>query len=132
MRTFLTAVVVSLVLVSCGGSDGSSSSDSDEAASEAAFEQSVMSYAKAFGLGDTDGAWATVSKRCQGIVPESEYRAAVASAGELNKGMTATDVVVEIDGDQGRATYSITEDDIGPYDQQPWRFEDGAWRWDDC
>lgn len=100
--------------------------------SEAAFQVSVSSYAKAFGLGDTDGAWATVSKRCQGFFSESEYRASVAAAGQLYKGMMATAVVVEIDGDQGRASYSTTENEIGPYDQQPWRFERGEWRWDDC
>ncbi len=96
------------------------------------FEAAVVAYVHVFATGDTEGAWATVSERCQAVVPERQYKAAVASSGQRNPEMKADNVTVEIDGDQGRATYETGVATIGPYVQRPWRHEDGVWKWDDC
>jgi len=71
-------------------------------------------------------AWTAVSERCRQQLGEEEFRASVAAAGELDSGLEATDPIVEIDGDQGRASDGTSSPDAGPYDSQPWRLEDGA------
>lgn len=92
----------------------------------------MAAYTKEFGTGDADAAWVTVSKRCKKTEPERQFRAAVLGGPALAPGMEATDVVVEVDGTQGRASYRTTGEGVGPYTEQPWRFEDGAWHWDAC
>lgn len=118
----------SAATVSSAESVGGSSVDDTTAGLEAA----VAAYTKAFGTGDADAAWATVSQRCKKTVPEGQFRAAVLGGPALRPDMVATDIVAEVDGTQGRATYKTTGEGVGPYSEQPWRYEDGAWHWDDC
>jgi hypothetical protein len=130
-------------LLACSGGTGGNESVATDGALRAAFEDAVSDqlvaafevavrdYVQAFATGDTDAAWAMVSDRCQDTVDEREYRAAVAASGELYPEMHAENIRVEVDGDQGRASYE-TGTEIGPYEEQPWRLEVDGWHWDDC
>lgn len=124
-------LAVSLFAVACSD-DGSNDRGVADDAGPGALEQAVGDYTLAFAEGDTDTAWSMVSERCRETVPEREHRASVAMAGELYPGMRAEDIRVEIDGDEGRASYGTGVEDIGTYNEQPWRFESGGWRWDAC
>ncbi len=95
----------------------------------------VMAFAAAFGVGDADQAWNTVSDRCQNIIPEADYPAIVASSAEENPGQVASNITAEIDGVTAAISYDIHKGSgefIWNYDGQKWLFSDGNWYWDAC
>lgn len=100
-----------------------------------ALEADVTAYAEAFGTGEADDAWNTVSVRCQGVVPETEYRDAVDFLSLEAPEQTASNISAVVDGDRAAVTYD-TYDGSGAfvftYTAQPWLFSDGKWHWDAC
>lgn len=133
MRRILALTLVMIAALAACNDDGTSTrSTGGGGDAAAALEAAVIAYVAAFADGDADGAWAMVSQRCRGVVPEADYRAAVIIAGGFSPEMAATRVSVEVEGDRGRASYETGVTEIGAYDEQPWRFEDGSWRWDAC
>ncbi len=91
----------------------------------------LTTYVEAFGTGDADLAWSMVSARCLGIVPETEYRNAVAAIAGEEPGLTASNISAIVYGDTAAVSYD-TSADWAPYVAQPWSFTDGKWHWDSC
>lgn len=94
--------------------------------------EAVVAYTEAFGLGDIEQVLATISERCQDIVPEAAFSGSVDYYAVLNPELTAYDVTSTIDGNRAAVSYLITDPEAPPYDGQPWLFENDAWRWDAC
>ena len=118
-------VLIAMLLLGACGMDSAHGGS----ANEQAFRDAIVSYTNAFANGDAAGAWAQVSQRCKKQIAESFYRA---TAGQGVPGLTATNIRIEVGGNLGRASYETGVAGIGPYFQQPWRFEDGQWHWDAC
>lgn len=119
------AVLVILLLAGC------SSSSKPAARPTPSLHSSVDAYTKAFGDGNGRAAWSIVSKRCRGVVDETEYRAIVAAAGVKYRGLHLTRYSESIDGSAATVDYSTTSTDL-TYDDQRWVLESGLWRWDGC
>lgn len=118
---------------SAEGDEQAGLADEPQAADEeVAVRDAVATYVSAFGEGTPDAAWALVSERCRDLIQESEYRAAVAAAGELYPDLTVdefSDIV--LDGDTAVAFYS-TNPVVEEGDGERWTRDAGTWRWDDC
>lgn len=106
--------------------------DGGESDEEAALTSAVSRYVAAFGEGDPDVAVSLLSERCADIVPVTEYRAAVAGAGELYPGLVV-DEFSDIVLDESAAVVYYTTAPVVEADQgERWVVEFGSWRWDDC
>ncbi len=98
-------------------------------------DDDFAAYTVAFGVGDADQAWNTVSDRCQNIIPEADYREIVAGYALEAPGATASNISAEIDGDTAAIsgdTHTGSGEFIFTYVDQPWLFSDGNWHWDAC
>lgn len=99
---------------------------------EAVLLTAVAEYVAAFGNGDPDAAVSLLSERCIDTIPTAEYRAAVASAGQLYPGL-ALDEVFDVVLNEGRAVvYYSTEPKVETEEGERWILESDAWVWDDC
>ena len=89
-------------------------------------------YVAAFGNGEPDAAVSFLSQRCIDTVPLDEYRAAVAAAGELYRGLVVDEFSDIIrDGDRAVVFYS-TDPIVETEDGERWIIESNTWVWDDC
>jgi hypothetical protein len=116
-----------LALASCS-SNGDSTAGPQ---TEADVAEAVAAYTDAFARGDGDAAWALVSERCRGEVPEVEHRATVAAAAELYPAMRAQEISADVAGDRATVDYRVTDLDE-TYTAQRWALEADGWLWDDC
>jgi len=98
---------------------------------EGLLKQAVEEYVAAFGKGDPDAAVSLLSERCTDTISMAEYRAAVASAGELYPGLVVDDYDVVLDEDRAVVYYS-TDPVVETEDGERWILESDAWAWDDC
>jgi hypothetical protein len=102
-----------------------------EEASEAALQVAVKAYSDAFLTGDP-AAYDLLSGRCQERLSRSRFTAMVAAAKQLyGSALPFTSYVAKASGDMARVTYTY---DVSAINQsrEPWVFENGAWREDDC
>jgi len=87
---------------------------------ESKLRQAVIDCTAAFANGNGGDAWDLVSERCRRSIDETGYRQVVAPAGIDFPELAATVAAVEVDGDQGRASYETGVQDIA-YVEQPRR-----------
>jgi len=99
---------------------------------EARLKQAVEEYVAAFGNGDPDAAVSMLSERCTDTIPLDQYRAAVASAGELFPGLVVDDFYDIVLDDDRAVVYYTTDPEIETEDGERWIIESDAWVWDDC
>ncbi len=92
----------------------------------------VAAFVDAYAEGEPGVAWSLVSGRCAAIVDEAEFRSTVSAYGVMFSRLQATDIVVRVDGEIGSASYETGVDEVGPFADQRWVREDGAWHWDAC
>ena len=112
-----------------GGVDATSES---ELSDDEILKQAVEEYVMAFGDGDPDAAVALLSERCADTEPLAQYRAAVASAGELYPGLVVDEFLdIILDDDRAVVFYS-TDPVLEAGDGERWIIESDAWAWDDC
>jgi hypothetical protein len=124
MRWTIATATVSLALVaSCGSSTATRDSDHLKAA--------VHSFSDAYLSGDDEEAYAMLSDRCQSQVDRDEFRAVVAAAKEMFGPTPIETLDVDVDGDDGSATYTYPDDALNQT-AEPWVFEDHVWHVDDC
>ena len=112
----LAAVVA---LAGCGSSSGTS----------AGLEQAVRSYSAAFLSGQGVKAAGMLSARCAVLKPQVVQAAAAAPA--LYGSAKLVSVAPTVDGERGSVTYRFDQPAIDQ-ENQPWVWEDGAWRYDQC
>jgi hypothetical protein len=99
---------------------------------ETSLDAAVRNYSDAYFGKDLDGVFGRMSTRCQGVVDKNQL------TGELmaidvnypDGTPTLTSVTVNVDGDQGHATYSYS--DGLQINDQPWALEEGTWKYDQC
>ena len=109
-----------------------STSDTAPTDDEALLKQAVEEYVGAFGNGEPDTAVALLSERCADTVPVAQYRAAVASAGEMYPGLVVDEFIdIVLDDDRAVVFYS-TDPVLEVGDGERWIVESAAWAWDDC
>ena len=98
-----------------------------------ALKTAVKQYSDAFFNGSGMGAYALLSQRCQAVNDEATFETSVVAAGQQYKGAlpVMTSISVNVTGNTGTATYSY---DRGDFDQanQPWTFERGGWKYNQC
>lgn len=98
-----------------------------------ALKTAVKQYSDAFFNGSGMGAYALLSQRCQAANNEATFETSVIAVGQQYKGAlpVMTSVSVNVTGNTGTATYSY---DRGNFDQtnQPWIFERGGWKYNQC
>lgn len=129
MNRLIPILILAALLAACSGKD----SPADRGSEEAAVRDAVSTYVVAFGDGNPDRAWAFVSERCQDSIPESEYRAGVAAAGELYADLKVDEFTeIVLDGDTAVVAYTTDPVVEGAKDDERWIQEAGTWRWDDC
>ena len=86
----------------------------------------------AFANGDPDRAVSLLSERCAETVPLDQYRAAVASSGEMYPGLVVDEFIdIVLDDDRAVVFYS-TDPVLEAGDGERWIIESDAWAWDDC
>lgn len=149
MRTTITLATAAalLALTACSSSNDdpgtpASSSPATEQqepsitptpADAAELTAAVQAYTTAYFKGDTDAAYATLSKRCQGKITAEVYGAVVKqAAADYGQDHAATDVKAEVSGELARVSYKVQGLPKFDQAQQPWTREGGAWKYDAC
>lgn len=139
---FLVGSLVAVVLGTAGCSSDSSTSASTSTTSATTTTEiptpsvprlvsAVRAYSSAYLGGDSHGAWALLSQRCQMNIAEIQYRAIVAAAKVAYGSAILESVSATTNGNQGHATYTYSDASINQQDQ-PWVFESGEWHYDNC
>ncbi|MCR6494242.1 hypothetical protein [Cellulomonas sp. P24] len=100
---------------------------------EASLDAAVRAYSAAFFAGDATEAFATLSARCAAKTDLSTYTGNLMAVQLVYKDAIPTleTVEVTVNGDSGVASYTYSDHNIDVLGQ-PWRVEDGAWRYDMC
>ena len=106
-------------------------SDDDEGSEDPALEAAVRAYSADFLAGDATAAYATLSERCHTVLEEDMYTNVVASAAEAFGDAEITDYDDDVNGNSATVSYEYDDDDLNQTDE-PWVFEDGTWKLDDC
>ncbi len=97
-----------------------------------ALQDAVRAYSAAYLGGEADVAWSILSSRCQDRLGRSEFNALVSGATALYGDAKIQDFHIdELAGTLARVTYTFDNPAINQ-DREPWSFEDGAWKEDDC
>ncbi len=95
----------------------------------------LTAFVAAFFTDDTEGAWNTVSARCQDIMDKDAYRETVAALTLVTPGGTVSDISTVIEGERAAVTYYVVDTAgtvTAPYIGQPWSFNGDVWQWDAC
>lgn len=138
------AIAATALLTACSSNDDSDTNDkpSRTATADAQDAKSgadtgdlattVETYINSLFNGHAADVYDTVSQRCVPAVGDRETFAEswedAASYGDLKAG----NVEATVDGDSGRASYTVGNRDSLTRTRQQWTMEDGAWRWDAC
>jgi hypothetical protein len=118
----IPAVLVAVVLaVGCSSSSGSAD----------ALEQAVRSYSAAFLSRQGEKAAGMLSARCSTPALHAQIVQASAAAPALYGQARLVAVQPTIDGDHAKVTYRFDQPAIDQ-ENQPWAWENGAWRYDQC
>ncbi len=143
----LVAVLLAPVIVACSSDSESddpttdtsadstvpaTASDEGLAAQQDALKDAVVAYSDAFLAGQSDDAWALLSSRCRDRLSEPEFDSLVEQgAAQYGDASLESLEVTSFAGELARVSYTYSESVINQTDE-PWGFEDGAWRNDDC
>ncbi len=141
MRYGIAVLVLLLLVAGCGGGDKASAPVASPtpapsvatagAPGEAELVAAVRAYGEACLEGRARAAWRLLSSDVQDRMTFAQYRAVVAAiAAQYGDAKLVSVKVVALDGDMARVTYRFTDPAVDQTDE-PWRVEDGAWRYDD-
>ena len=98
----------------------------------AALEKNVRAYSEAYLGGDSDAAWDLLSERCQDRLSRPQFNGLVAGAEPLYGDPELRNIDVdELSGSLARVTYTFDDPRLNQM-MEPWSFEAGSWRIDDC
>ena len=140
------AVAVAASLLSCSATQEPSASpasltppptasvDSPQQATAdtGALEDSVRAYSDAYLGGNVDPAWDLLSERCQDRLSRPQFNGLVAGAEQLYGDAELQKIEVdELSGVLARVTYTFDDPRLDQM-MEPWSFEAGSWRIDDC
>jgi hypothetical protein len=144
--TLALAAIAAVSLAACGGSGSETTSITDTARTEsvrpaspeprddndAELRAAVQAYSDGFLTGQPVEAYELFSARCKERLSLSYFTGLVIAAkGAYGSALPIQSFDAEISGDLARVTYTY---DVSALDQtaEPWSFEDGQWRQDDC
>lgn len=117
-----------MLLAGCGGG----SRPATGGATQSALKAAVYRYTSTLLGGSPDAAFAMLSKRCQVDIGRQTYVQEAKAGAALYKGLTLTSYSVDqFAPPVARVTYG-TQASALDQTNQPWRYENGAWRWDNC
>lgn len=117
-----------------GGAEASSTSavpsPTDDRA--ALLEAAVIAYSDAFLSADANASYDLLSDRCQDRNSEATWAGLMAAVeGQFGSPLPLRSYESEISGDFARVTYTYDVASINQ-DREPWVWERGGWRQDDC
>ena len=117
-----------------GGAEASSTtaapSPTDDRA--ALLEEAVIAYSDAFLSADANASYDLLSDRCQDRNSEATWDGLMAAVEEqFGSPLPLRSYEAEISGDFARVTYTYVVASINQ-DREPWVWERGGWRQDDC
>jgi hypothetical protein len=123
-RITLLVAAAALALGACsGGGDDSG---------DRGLRDAVQAYSGAFLTGDGTASYELLSARCQEREGREEWVSLVAGAGQIyGEPLEFTGYQTEVSGDRAKVTYTFERSEINQADE-PWVYEHGAWRNDDC
>jgi hypothetical protein len=136
----LLAILMLAGCTAASSSEGSDASFSSPAispsaspgASAQALEAAARAYSAAYLSGNADAAWRFLSGRCQSRLGRTQFDAVVTIAHTTYADARfQTFKVDQLSGSLARVTYTFDSHELDQ-SQEPWVFEDGAWRDDDC
>jgi hypothetical protein len=141
------AVVAAVTLAACGGTNEdteaiataageakapASTPSAEDDADDDELRVAVQAYSDAFLTGQPVEGYALFSARCKERVSLSYFTGLVTGAkGAYGSALPFKSFDAEVSGDLARVTYTY---DVPALDQtaEPWTYEDGQWRQDDC
>ncbi|WP_371611951.1 hypothetical protein [Streptomyces clavifer] len=143
-----TAALLLAALTACASDDGDaaeskpSSSAAVPSAKESAdpprddaaeLSDAVGYYTKAYFEGDTDTAYRALSQRCRAqITPEAHGAVVTQAAKDYGPDHEAADIGANLLGDTASVSYKVTGLPKFDKKEQPWTWEDDAWKYDAC
>lgn len=93
----------------------------------------MTAYSDAFLTGHGKTAFDMLSTRCQERTNETEFVEEVAVAGtQYGRALDLASYDAHVSGDLARVTYTYAGAHEIDQDAEPWVFERGTWREDDC
>lgn len=123
MSKYGVAGLLLLLVAACGGGGTDS---------QAEVEEAVAGYSEAFLSGEGGAAYGMLSDRCRTQVPEGEFLAAVAIAGDQYGDQEVVIDEVSVDGESASVSYRFPDAPQLDQDGERWVFEGDRWRNDDC
>jgi hypothetical protein len=138
MRKAWIAVVVAALPVTTG-CKASGGTPENRRATKSRLDSTVRSYTTAYLGGNGALAYALLSPRCRAKIPQTEFESIVTLAHQTYGDAKITLLTVEVTGDNGTATYQLTDPTLNQTAER-WVFvHEGtgadtvdAWRNDDC
>ncbi|SNQ51683.1 conserved hypothetical protein [Frankia canadensis] len=115
-----------------GGAGASAASVSEGGASQPALEAAVRAYSDAYLTGQGSAAYGLLSERCQQRINQAEFTGLTQAARvQYGSQPIAALTVDSLAGTLARVTYTYPTSAINQQ-SEPWVFEKGTWRQDDC
>lgn len=111
------------------------STDSDVAGTPdatAELRAAVEAYSRAYLSGDAETAYRLLSRRCRERLSRAEMSALTSAAQDLYGGADITSYEAKTSGEFARVTYRYEDYPAIDQESEPWVFERGSWRQDDC